>query len=348
MQPVFISYSHADSEFAERLLRDLHYASIPVTYDKWLLRVGESIIDRIATTVASAASVIAIISKNSITSEWVRKELSLAMVSEISGRAVRVLPALIDDCSLPASISDKLYADFRFSYYSGLRQLLEALDGRDRRERCGYSPFPGLNDIEQMETGLETALASNEIENVQAWIDARPHVLFLLVSHLWDFCEVISGFNFGAAADAIDYLIANGQSWKFSFTAISIGAPQCPDAANADASDAVKTLDRSGLFIKSCRKNYEEFCRAASIRFSEEQIGPSSFAGFPEKFTDGHRHKIHGIFFLGRRNQREYERLRQKIYAQAPHHHGVEIASYDRLLEALRKWRRLQQQGAIR
>src|SRR5262249_53617449 len=54
-----------------------------------------------------------IISKNSVESKWVKKELSLAMTKEVLNKKVVVLPVLIDDCDLPDNLSDKIYADFR-------------------------------------------------------------------------------------------------------------------------------------------------------------------------------------------------------------------------------------------
>jgi hypothetical protein len=46
MQTVFVSYSHTDSDFVDGLVLDLRESEVPATYDKWLLRVGDSIIER--------------------------------------------------------------------------------------------------------------------------------------------------------------------------------------------------------------------------------------------------------------------------------------------------------------
>ena len=43
MGSVFVSCSHNDSKFADRLVFDLRESEIPATYDKWVLRVGDSI-----------------------------------------------------------------------------------------------------------------------------------------------------------------------------------------------------------------------------------------------------------------------------------------------------------------
>lgn len=73
--------------------------------------------------------VAAVISQNSIASAWVQKELSLAMSKEIAGRRVVVLPIVIDDCELPDSLRDKLYADFRDpnAFEESFAKLLKAI-----------------------------------------------------------------------------------------------------------------------------------------------------------------------------------------------------------------------------
>lgn len=55
MSNVFISYSHQDGAFADRLVSDLRLSAIPATYDKWLLRVGDSIIEKISAAVTAAS-----------------------------------------------------------------------------------------------------------------------------------------------------------------------------------------------------------------------------------------------------------------------------------------------------
>jgi hypothetical protein len=142
--------------------------------------------------------------------------------------------------------------------------------------------------------------------------------------------EAIPDFGFGESRESIDYLMVNGQSFRFDFQAVSLGPVHWPSATAAEV-DAL--ADGVNHFIISCSNNFEEFCRAASIRFSEEQIGPPGFVSYPEEFA--HRHEIKGTLLLGRRHeyQREHEVARQEIYKRTE---GlVEIASYDRLLDAM-------------
>ncbi len=331
MESVFVSYSHWDAEFVDRLVRDLRYSDVPATYDKWLLKVGDSIIDRIAEAVTSAASVVAILSKNSVKSEWVRRELSLAMTKEIKGRTVKVLPAVIDDCDIPASISDKLFADFRGQYYWGLTKLLEVLDPRDlesqwksKYRRQDYSP--------QLEHDLENVLAAGSLEQMRTWMRINSPVLLLLFGHRWAFCKAIHDFGFGNAREFIDYLMVSGQSFRFEFQAVSLGPPNWLSSAANEVHTLANGVSR---FVTNCRSNFDEFCRAASIRFSMDQIGPPSFIGYPQDLAE--RHELKGTLLIGRRHEYhdEQEKVRHHIYKSTD---GlVEIASYDRLLDSIRQ-----------
>ena len=54
-----------------------------------------------------------LISKNSTNSDWVNKELDIAMNQEIENKIIKVLPALLDDSDLPGFLKGKVYLDFR-------------------------------------------------------------------------------------------------------------------------------------------------------------------------------------------------------------------------------------------
>jgi len=51
---VFISYSHSDSEFADRLARQLVAHKTNVWLDKWELNIGDSLIERIQGAIQGA------------------------------------------------------------------------------------------------------------------------------------------------------------------------------------------------------------------------------------------------------------------------------------------------------
>ena len=71
-----------------------------------------------------------VLSKNSVDSPWVKHELNAALARELELQRVFVLPVRIDDAELPVFLKDKIFADFRKSYASGLRILLHAIKTR--------------------------------------------------------------------------------------------------------------------------------------------------------------------------------------------------------------------------
>ncbi len=194
MNNVFVSYSHSDSEFVNKFIEDLNYASIPATYDRWLLNVGDSIIEKISNAVVGASAVIPVLSKHSVDSNWVRKEVSLAMTGEVSAHEVKVLPAKIDDCKLPASLSDKLYADFTRNYYYGMRRMLEAIspDIYSHYQRR----FHRKQSIEEISEEFKVFLGKNNVPALNEWITKNSFVLAGLLGRLWAVSEAIKNFKF--------------------------------------------------------------------------------------------------------------------------------------------------------
>lgn len=124
---IFISYSHQDKEFVEKLAGNLVKHKARVWVDTWELSVGDSIIQKIQTAIQKADALIVVLSKASVESEWCKKELTSGLLRELEEKRVVVLPLLLEDCEIPLFLKDKLYADFRYSFDEGLRTTLEAI-----------------------------------------------------------------------------------------------------------------------------------------------------------------------------------------------------------------------------
>lgn len=124
--PVFISYSHNDKKFVDKLAAQLVRNKINVWLDRWELSVGDSIIDRIQDAIEGSSALIVILSNSSVQSEWCKKELSTGLLRELEEKKVVVLPLLLEDCKIPLFLRGKLYADFRRNFDDGLRTVLEA------------------------------------------------------------------------------------------------------------------------------------------------------------------------------------------------------------------------------
>lgn len=112
MVSVFISHSSADKIFARKFANYLSQNNIKVWIDEAEIKVGDSLINKISDGLEDCDYVAAILSKKSVSSKWVQKELELAMTKEIDGKMVIVLPVLIEKCDIPGYLKDKLYANF--------------------------------------------------------------------------------------------------------------------------------------------------------------------------------------------------------------------------------------------
>jgi hypothetical protein len=121
---VFLSHSSADKAFVSRLANDLQARKVPVWFDRWELKIGDSLTQRIQDGIAESSWLAIVLSKNSVKSEWVKKELAAAHAMELHKRSVFILPLVIDDCEIPVFLLDKLYADFRISYEHGFESLV--------------------------------------------------------------------------------------------------------------------------------------------------------------------------------------------------------------------------------
>ncbi len=124
---VFISYSSKDSAFVDRLSIELVKKRIRVWLDKWEMQPGDSLIDKIQNGLSDSSLLLVVLSQNSIASEWCHKELNSGLMRELNEKKVIVIPILLDECKVPLFLQEKLYADFRKDFDSGLTSLLRPL-----------------------------------------------------------------------------------------------------------------------------------------------------------------------------------------------------------------------------
>lgn len=111
MISVFISHNYMDKPLARKISNTLNYYGIQTWIDESEIKIGDSLIAKIRTGIDNVDYLIALISKYSVESEWVLKELDIAMNKEIDGKKVVVLPILAGKCVLPGFLQGKLYVD---------------------------------------------------------------------------------------------------------------------------------------------------------------------------------------------------------------------------------------------
>lgn len=129
MPAVFLSHSWKDKFFARKLADSLKKYGVDVWIDDAELGIGDSLIERISQALETVDFVAVILSRNSVQSRWVQKELFLAITEEIAGRRIKVLPILLEPCDIPLFLKDRIYADFTdpSAFDRSLAQLLQIL-----------------------------------------------------------------------------------------------------------------------------------------------------------------------------------------------------------------------------
>ena len=115
---VFISYSSKDGQFVNQLVSDLKNCNnLEIWEYSNEISVGDSIPDKIGQALSTADKYVIVLSPNSVSSQWVDRELNTAINTEISkSKKGFVVPVLYQDCQRPKLIEDKLYANFTLNY----------------------------------------------------------------------------------------------------------------------------------------------------------------------------------------------------------------------------------------
>jgi len=102
MEPIqfyscFISYSSKDQPFAERLYSDLQGKGVRCWYAPEDLKIGEKIRVGIDESIRIHDKLLLVLSKNSVASDWVEKEVETAMEKERQQKRVVLFPIRLDD-----------------------------------------------------------------------------------------------------------------------------------------------------------------------------------------------------------------------------------------------------------
>jgi len=124
---IFISYSHSDKEVVDNLAANMVKRNAQVWVDTWELNVGDSLIQRVQEAITESDALLVILSKASVQSEWCKKELNSGLIRELDEKRVVVLPVLLEDCEIPLFLREKMYADLRSNFESGLNSIMDAI-----------------------------------------------------------------------------------------------------------------------------------------------------------------------------------------------------------------------------
>ncbi|HVQ38215.1 MAG TPA: toll/interleukin-1 receptor domain-containing protein [Pyrinomonadaceae bacterium] len=110
---VFLCHSSSDKPFIRELAMALVKNGVKVWIDEAEISIGESLTGKIESGISGSKYLIAVLSNNSINSQWCAEELGIAMADQLAQKGIVVLPVLIEECEIPSFLQGKRYADFR-------------------------------------------------------------------------------------------------------------------------------------------------------------------------------------------------------------------------------------------
>jgi hypothetical protein len=84
---IFISHTHSDKAFVDKLVHDLSSWKFELWYSTWEIKVGESVAEKVQSAL-----------KESDYAGWVKTEVNSYLNREISHGMGRILPVRIEEC----------------------------------------------------------------------------------------------------------------------------------------------------------------------------------------------------------------------------------------------------------
>jgi len=99
----FISYSSKDEEFVKRLYADLQSRGVRVWFAPEDLKIGDKFRTRIDEAIRVYDKLLLVLSENSISSDWVEKEVEAAFEKERQQKRTMLFPVRLDDAVMQAS-----------------------------------------------------------------------------------------------------------------------------------------------------------------------------------------------------------------------------------------------------
>lgn len=131
MNKIFLCHASEDKKFVERLASDLMKFGIEVWFDKFEIKVGESLLEKINEGIMGSGYFAVVLSPRSVDKPWVRHEIQSAFAKKFKDEDFKILPVLYEDCDIPLYLAGLLYADFSADYERGLNDVLNVFGMRD-------------------------------------------------------------------------------------------------------------------------------------------------------------------------------------------------------------------------
>ena len=115
MKKIFISYSHKNIETVSSFANMIASPNTDIWIDEKSIAPGQRYATAIFEAIKNSDVYVIFLSKDSLESPWVMTELDFAINEQINRQGFRIIPVLLEDCNMPAVLSNIDYVDGRSS-----------------------------------------------------------------------------------------------------------------------------------------------------------------------------------------------------------------------------------------
>lgn len=200
MSCLFLSHTSIDKPFVEKLASDLNRLGIDTWFDKYEIKVGESIFWKVDEGLRESEYFAIVLSPEALDSEWVRAELATAWNKKMLTGGNAILPILYRDCELPGLLKSIKYANFTDDYEVGFAELARVfgVKNTDAITKDTWRAFIGdknsnwreyrEEEFKEFITGLCGLARKN---NFAVWVGGQNKPFSVVISAHW-LTEVVS------------------------------------------------------------------------------------------------------------------------------------------------------------
>jgi hypothetical protein len=146
MLSILLSHSSRDRFLVQKLAERLRAHDVNVCLDETEISIGDALADKPSRYVCVSDSVGVVLTGNSVTSNWVNRELRAVLKEEESRRRVNVLPILFGSVDIPDFLKTRQVFDFTTPERLNREfpRLLEALGVTELNPRVEDVPGPEM------------------------------------------------------------------------------------------------------------------------------------------------------------------------------------------------------------